>query len=140
MENFLVEWLPESISERSSMTRPRVYIIDFETAVEFPENSLESERICSSLPIPKELYSRPVPPEAENGEPYCPFRMDVWQFGKELQDNFQVSYFLSFSCNVIAKFASLSDWITGGRSIVGGSHLSCARGPAYGNRGYEQAR
>ena len=114
MENFVVEWLPESISERSSMTRPRVYIIDFETAVEFPENSLESERICSSLPIPKERYSRPVPPEAENGGSYCPFRMDVWQFGKELQDNFQVSYFLSFSCNVIAKFASLPDWITGG--------------------------
>ena len=54
MENFLVEWLPESINERSSMTRPRVYIIDFETAVQFPENSLESERVCSGLPIPKE--------------------------------------------------------------------------------------
>ena len=95
MENFLVEWLPESINERSSMTRPRVYIIDFETAVEFPENSLESERVCSSLPFPKEVYSRPVVPEAENGEAYCPFRMDVWQFGTELQDNIKVSHFFT---------------------------------------------
>jgi hypothetical protein len=109
-----VEWLPESINERSSMTRPRVYIIDFETAVEFPENSLESERVCSSLPIPKEAYSRPVPPEAENGEPYCPFRMDIWQFGTELQENFEVSLIILSVGNVIAKFASLPDWIAGG--------------------------
>jgi len=39
LNNFLVEWLPESFDERGSMTRPRVCLIDFETAVDFAKDS-----------------------------------------------------------------------------------------------------
>ncbi|KDR71601.1 hypothetical protein GALMADRAFT_793188 [Galerina marginata CBS 339.88] len=83
-ENFLVEWLPQSLSERSSMTRPRVYIIDFENAVEFSEDSVKSDRRCVGTPFPREIYGRPIPPELELAESYCPFRMDIWQFGTDL--------------------------------------------------------
>ncbi len=37
MDNFLVEWSPESTLGQN-WARPRVYLIDFETAVHFPDD------------------------------------------------------------------------------------------------------
>ncbi|KAF8878122.1 kinase-like domain-containing protein [Gymnopilus junonius] len=88
LENFVVEWLPESMDERSTVTRPRVYVIDFESAIEFPEDSLASERLCSGVPVPpREIYRRRIPPELENDEPYNPFKLDIWQFGSNIHES-----------------------------------------------------
>ncbi|PPQ80778.1 hypothetical protein CVT25_001915, partial [Psilocybe cyanescens] len=91
LPNFMVEWMPESMSERTSMTRPRVYVIDFETAIDFPEDSLESERLCADFPFALDQYGRHVAPEIEAMpmQPYCPFRLDMWQLGKDLHEEFQ---------------------------------------------------
>lgn len=74
------------------MTRPRVYVIDFETAIDFPEDSLESERLCADFPFALDQYGRHVAPEIEAMpmQPYCPFRLDMWQLGKDLHEEFQV--------------------------------------------------
>lgn len=84
LDNFLVEWHPESLLSRT-IIRPRVYIIDFETAVAFPDNSDPTERLVVGLPFPPELpYERPLPPELILVDPYCPFRLDIWQLGTGL--------------------------------------------------------
>ncbi|KAJ3493871.1 hypothetical protein NLJ89_g10919 [Agrocybe chaxingu] len=88
LPNFMVEWMPESINERGGMTRPRVYIIDFETAVAFPEDVPESQRMLSEVPFPVPEYSRQRAPEWREGQPYCPFRMDIWQLGSDLRDSY----------------------------------------------------
>lgn len=31
-------------------------------------------------------YSRDVPPEVKSGEPYDPFKLDVWQLGTGISD------------------------------------------------------
>ena len=87
----MVEWMPESLrSPDYPVARPRVYIIDFETAVEFPESSLPEERRCTGLRLPwgvsSESYARPVPPEIILGLAYDPFKLDVWQLGKSISD------------------------------------------------------
>ncbi|KAF8884760.1 kinase-like domain-containing protein [Gymnopilus junonius] len=87
LDNFVVEWLPESMDERSTVTRPRVYIIDFESAIEFPEDSLAHERLCSGVPVPpREIYRRQIPAELESDEPYNPFQLDIWQFGLDIHE------------------------------------------------------
>ncbi|PPQ88135.1 hypothetical protein CVT25_004891 [Psilocybe cyanescens] len=90
LSNFMVEWMPQSMIERTSTTRPRVYVIDFETAVEFSEDSLESERLCPTFPVPLDVYRRPVAPELQTMQPYCPFRLDMWQLGADLHANLKV--------------------------------------------------
>ncbi|KDR77466.1 hypothetical protein GALMADRAFT_39225, partial [Galerina marginata CBS 339.88] len=82
--NFMVEWCPASLNHGRSITRPRVYIIDFETAVQFPETSKQSDRVCLDWPFKREVYGRPIPPELECGDPYSPFMLDMWQFGSDL--------------------------------------------------------
>ncbi|PPQ80003.1 LOW QUALITY PROTEIN: hypothetical protein CVT25_001409, partial [Psilocybe cyanescens] len=82
LANFMVEWMPESLIERSFGVRPRVYIIDFETAVEFPTDS--TDRKCSDPPVILSEYGRPVAPELSSGLPYCPFRLDMWQIAFDL--------------------------------------------------------
>ncbi|KAH9480120.1 hypothetical protein JR316_0006717 [Psilocybe cubensis] len=84
LNNFMVEWMPGSLAERTSMLRPRVYIIDFEVAVEFPEDSEEAERLCDKFPYPLDIYARYVAPELETNQAYCPFRLDMWQLGMNL--------------------------------------------------------
>ncbi|KAH9480119.1 hypothetical protein JR316_0006716 [Psilocybe cubensis] len=84
LNNFMVEWVPESLAERTSVTRPRVYIIDLETAVEFPEHSKVSERLCSKFHRSLDDYGRYVAPELKTLQPYCPFRLDMWQLGMNL--------------------------------------------------------
>lgn len=92
--NFMVEWMPESIlSKDPQVSRPRVYIIDFESAVEFPEDCPPSERRCIGLPpgMCEKTYTRAMPPEMASGLPYDPFKLDVWQLGKSFSD-FKVSH------------------------------------------------
>lgn len=80
--------MPRSLKGHSTLARPRVYLVDFETAIDFPEDSPPSERLVSGFPYPDGFsgnYSRPTPPELDIDVPYCPFKMDVWQFGYFLQ-------------------------------------------------------
>ncbi|PPQ68749.1 hypothetical protein CVT25_012843, partial [Psilocybe cyanescens] len=71
LNNFVVEWMPLSMEERTSITRPL--------------DSLESERLCPKFPLSMDNYTRHVAPEITAMQPYCPFRLDMWQLGKDLQ-------------------------------------------------------
>jgi len=60
-------------------------MIDFETAVDFPADSDPANRLVSGFPfdaIKSEDYMRPRAPELREGMLYCPFRLDIWQFGQ----------------------------------------------------------
>ncbi|KAH9480122.1 hypothetical protein JR316_0006719 [Psilocybe cubensis] len=93
LNNIMVEWMPASLRERR-INRPRVYIIDFETAVDFSDDSAESERLCKEHPfagiVDIDTYGRPVAPELSGEiQPYCPFKLDMWQLGSDLNDYVQ---------------------------------------------------
>ncbi|KAH9474569.1 hypothetical protein JR316_0013031 [Psilocybe cubensis] len=85
LPNFMVEWMPESLTQRTTVARPRVYMIDFETAVEFPADSLESDRMCTSFHRDLDQFGRYIAPELRTKEPYCPFKLDMWQLGNDLR-------------------------------------------------------
>lgn len=90
LENFVIDWRPTSLLD-FSCPRPRVYLIDFETAVEFPEHSIPSERLSFELPLPDEVYKRARAPELfKDPLTYNPFRLDIWQFGSDLIERFTV--------------------------------------------------
>ncbi|KAA1478272.1 hypothetical protein DENSPDRAFT_663261 [Dentipellis sp. KUC8613] len=80
-DNFLVQWQPESLyTMKVPTTRPRVFLIDFETAVSFEPDSDPSHRTCLGFPTgDKETYTRPLTQEMMSGQPYDPFKLDVWQ-------------------------------------------------------------
>ncbi|GJE86787.1 kinase-like domain-containing protein [Phanerochaete sordida] len=92
--NFLVQWQPESMALGAPcVSQPRVYLIDFECAVAFPDGCPSEERVCVGYPLagslegcPLDEYCRGVPPEVESGRPYDPFKLDVWQLGTGLSD------------------------------------------------------
>ncbi|KIM39634.1 hypothetical protein M413DRAFT_29331 [Hebeloma cylindrosporum] len=89
--NFVIDFLPGSMDGRCWM-RPRVYMIDFETAVEFSADTPSENRLCNGFPISAHaahLYKRPKPDELTH-DPllYCPFRLDIWQFGYDLLNLF----------------------------------------------------
>ncbi|CAL1711519.1 unnamed protein product [Somion occarium] len=91
LSNLLVQWHPESLRTMTvPISRPRVYIIDFEFAVEFPPDCPTEDRVSVGYPLckwyPSTGYSRPAPPEVECGKPYCPFKLDVWQLGAVFTD------------------------------------------------------
>ena len=73
-----------------SFTRPRVYLIDFEVAIQFPAECPESERVSMGLPLGgsfrPERYARPHAPEFASGMTYSPFKLDVWQLGNSFSD------------------------------------------------------
>ncbi|KAL1685106.1 hypothetical protein GGG16DRAFT_129605 [Schizophyllum commune] len=83
--NFLMQWHPESVLVgRNPVSRPRVYLIDFETAVEFSSDIPPPDRLCVGLPqgggvASPSRYNAPQIPEMATGEPYDPFKLDVWQ-------------------------------------------------------------
>ncbi|KIM39637.1 hypothetical protein M413DRAFT_194420 [Hebeloma cylindrosporum] len=92
--NFVIDLDPGSMEGRCWM-RPRIYMIDFETAVEFPPDTPLENRFCNDFPIPAHaahLYRRPKPDELTH-EPllYCPFRLDIWQFGYDLVKYFSTT-------------------------------------------------
>ncbi|EIW51817.1 uncharacterized protein TRAVEDRAFT_136635 [Trametes versicolor FP-101664 SS1] len=92
LDNFLVQWFPESLAPRQlTISRPRVFLNDFETAVHFKEDVPPHARTCVGLPLcptfaTQERYFRRVPQEVLSGRPYDPFKLDVWQFGTSLSD------------------------------------------------------
>jgi hypothetical protein len=74
-----------------SFTRPRVYLIDFEVAIQFPAECPESERVSMGFPLggsftQQEHYARRHAPEFASGIAYCPFKLDVWQLGVSFSD------------------------------------------------------
>ncbi|KAF8958024.1 kinase-like domain-containing protein [Flammula alnicola] len=91
-DNFVIQWFPESLHiKKISPSRPRVYLIDFELAVSFPEDLPHEEclsigyPLCGSVPTIGD-YGRPPAPEFVSGKPYSPFKSDVWQLGRSLAD------------------------------------------------------
>ena len=68
-----------------SISRPRVYLIDFETAIQFPAGCPSIERVSVGCPI-AENYSRPHATEFASGKPFSPFKADVWQLGQSFSD------------------------------------------------------
>ena len=97
MGNFVIDFLPGSVAGRCWM-RPRVYMIDFETAVEFSPNTPPANRLCNDLPVPADLYIRKKPDELTfDTLLYCPFRLDIWQFGYNLVNHFSVSFCIFFT-------------------------------------------
>lgn len=95
LSNFLLEWHPNTLDpnvKRRGFTRPRVYLIDFETAVDFPEDSRPEERVVTGYPFPLHSYGRPVAPEFQVSDTYDPFALDIWQFGSDLT-RFRVCFY-----------------------------------------------
>ncbi|KAI0374615.1 hypothetical protein BV20DRAFT_1048669 [Pilatotrama ljubarskyi] len=92
-DNFLIQWHPESLkAEHIPRSRPRVFLTDFEVAVQFSGETPTEECVLAGYPMggsyPSDIkkYARAVPPEVTSGEPYNAFMLDVWQFGKSLED------------------------------------------------------
>ncbi|CDO75226.1 hypothetical protein BN946_scf184895.g6 [Trametes cinnabarina] len=92
-DNFLIQWHPESLlAGHSPHSMPRVYLTDFEVAVQFPEDATFEDCVVSGIPsggsFPDDVtqYKRPVPPEVTSGSAYNAFKMDVWQLGKSYED------------------------------------------------------
>ncbi|KAI0757680.1 kinase-like domain-containing protein [Daedaleopsis nitida] len=89
-DNFLIQWHPESLLALPpiAVERPRVYLHDFETAVQFPEGTSLEEQVLVGTPLAEMWvkYARPSPPEVLSGGPYDPYRVDVWQLGSSLSD------------------------------------------------------
>ncbi|KAK7440440.1 hypothetical protein VKT23_017078 [Stygiomarasmius scandens] len=89
-DNFLVQWQPESLLAADMFcSRPRVYLIDFEVAVELPKVGPPEQKLCRGLPIggsytDPERYARPAPSDVLRGDAYDPFKLDVWQLGYPL--------------------------------------------------------
>ena len=82
-DNFVIQWHPESMrTMKVSKSRPRVYLIDFETAVQFPAGCPSIERVSVGYPVTVlETYARPHAPDFASGKPYYPFKLDIWQLG-----------------------------------------------------------
>ena len=68
-----------------SISRPRVYLIDFETAIQFPAGCPLTECVSVGFPV-AEKYARPHAPELGSGKAYSPFKLDVWQLGYSLSE------------------------------------------------------
>ncbi|PPQ81146.1 hypothetical protein CVT25_015198, partial [Psilocybe cyanescens] len=91
-DNFVIQWHPESLATMSiSPSRPRVYLIDFEVAIQFPPECPLDQCVTTGYPLGGsftdfETYSRPHAPEFASGKAYSPFSLDVWQLGKSFEN------------------------------------------------------
>ncbi|KAI0317823.1 hypothetical protein OF83DRAFT_1171676 [Amylostereum chailletii] len=91
-DNFLVQWHPESMRTMTvPVSRPRVFLIDFEVGLEFQPDCPPASCVCIGCPLggsftQLDTYSRPRIPEMSSGEPYNPFKLDVWQLGNSLEN------------------------------------------------------
>ena len=86
-----------------SISRPRVYLIDFETAVQFSAGCPSIERVSVGYPF-AEKYARPHAPEFASGKAYSPFKLDVWQLGHSFSDFkvWQCIFLLCYSLCLLA--------------------------------------
>lgn len=83
--NYLVQWHPESLTTMQvPLSRPRVFLTDFEMAYEFPPDVPSEQRLLTGLP--DEEYRRRVAPEVASGLSYDPFKSDIWQFAESFSD------------------------------------------------------
>ena len=78
-----------------SISRPRLYLIDFETAVQFPAGCSLAERVSVGCPV-VEKYGRPHAPEFASGKEYSPFKLDIWQLGHSFSE-FKVWHCIFFT-------------------------------------------
>ncbi|KAI0762308.1 kinase-like domain-containing protein [Fomes fomentarius] len=87
-DNFLIQWHPESITAGFiGVSRPRVYLHDFESAVRFPVDCPVEEQVVVGVPRGSwDTYGRPCPPEMASGSSYNPYKADIWQLGTSLSD------------------------------------------------------
>ncbi|KAF8809792.1 hypothetical protein BYT27DRAFT_7135952 [Phlegmacium glaucopus] len=91
-DNFVIQWHPESFATMTiSPSRPRVYLIDLEVAIQFPPECPIDQCVVTGYPLGGSVtdpakYARPHAPEFASGNPYCPFKLDVWQLGKSLEN------------------------------------------------------
>jgi hypothetical protein len=74
----------------------RYYLNDFELSVMFDPESDPSSRLVSGVPTARygrgaKDYGKDLPLEALLDAPYCPFKMDVFQFGLPCKEIFSVS-------------------------------------------------
>jgi len=100
--------MPRSLKGHSTIARSRVYLVDFETAIDLPEDSVPSERLVSGLPyLPgfSGTYSRPTPQGLDINVPHCPFKMDIWQFGYLLHK--ECSAQIPISCSQLIKLTKI---------------------------------
>ena len=65
-------------------------MIDFETAIDFDAYADQQACLTRGWPFPKEVYERPLAPELESDDSYCPFKLDIWQFANGFR-NMRVS-------------------------------------------------
>lgn len=92
IESDLIETVPRPRPLRS-LFPCRYYLIDFELAVIFEHSSESSSRVVTGLPTKGQRsgeYGRDIAPELETDEPYCPFKLDMWQIGSEFRKYFMV--------------------------------------------------
>jgi serine/threonine protein kinase len=78
--NFVIQW-------------HRVYLIDFEVAIQFPAECTEYDHVSMGLPLGSsfstepENYARLQASEFDSGIAYSPFKLDVWQLGISFSDS-----------------------------------------------------
>ena len=71
-------------------SQPRVYLIDFEVAVEFAPDCPLAERVSMGYPVggsllePEMYFCLLAPEMVGSNKPYCPFKLDVWQLCNSL--------------------------------------------------------
>lgn len=72
-------------------SRPRIFLIDFETAHAFDSDCSRENAVLTGLPCggsvqSTQRYTRPTVPEMKAGTAYDPFKVDVWQLGASISD------------------------------------------------------
>jgi hypothetical protein len=87
------------LTMKISPSRPRVYLTDFEVAIDFPPEIPAEECLVTGYPLGGSFtdlakYKRAHAPEFASGHPYSPFKLDVWQLATSLS-RFKVRRFLT---------------------------------------------
>ena len=77
---------------RVPLSRPRVFLTDFELAHEFAPDVAPDDRVLIGPPM--KGYSQPLSPEVASGLPYDPLKNDVWQLAESFSD-FKASHHCS---------------------------------------------
>ncbi|KAJ3783396.1 hypothetical protein GGU10DRAFT_360987 [Lentinula aff. detonsa] len=80
--NFLVEWQPDSLKRGAiSVAHPRVWLIDFENAMSFPEDTPYGECKCTTPDfLKRDNYGRPYDAAFMGDLSFNAFTLDLWQF------------------------------------------------------------
>lgn len=90
VDNFLLDWMPESLREgHVPVCHPRVYLIDFELAISFPQGHPPDQCVTKGTPIGdiessrvKPQYNRLLPDSLAQGSTFNAYQLDVWQLSR----------------------------------------------------------